>query len=330
MRRLTAALLVLLLTLSLSACSTGSGSKQLKQVSLVLDWYPNAVHSFIYVAQQEGYFKAEGLEVTIKMPAENPTDGIKLVGSGKDTFALYYQPDVLMARAESIPIVAVAAVVRQPLNAITAPTGTGINSPKDLEGKTVGYPSIPLNLNIVNTMVKADGGDPSKVKFQDIGWDLIPAIASQRVDAISGGYINHEYLMFQKEGHKVQYFSPKDFGVPNYYELVLITGEQTAAKDMATIEAFWRALNKGFEKTKADPKAALDVLAAAANKAAPLDMAIETQSMAMLLPMMDDGGKAKFGAQAEADWQKVLDWLTAQGVIKSGLKPADAFRNIVK
>lgn len=330
MRRLTAALLSLLLILSLAACSgSGSGSKELKQVSLVLDWYPNAVHSFIYVAQKEGYFKAEGLDVTIKMPAENPTDGIKLVGSGKDTFALYYQPDVLMARSEGIPIVSVAAVVRQPLNAITAPVGTGISRPKDLEGKTVGYPSIPLNLNIVKTMVKADGGDPAKVKFQDIGWDLIPAVASKKVDAISGGYINHEFLMFQKEGHKVQYFSPKDFGVPNYYELVLITGEQTATKEMATIEAIWRALSKGFEKTKADPKAALDVLAASASKEAPLDLEIETQSMAMLLPMMEAGG-AKFGAQTEADWQKVLDWMTAQGVVKAGLKPADAFRNIVK
>lgn len=71
----------------LTACNSGSGSSGPKKVSLVLDWYPNAVHSFVLAAEQQGFFKAEGLEVEIKMPAENPTDGIKLVGAGKETFA---------------------------------------------------------------------------------------------------------------------------------------------------------------------------------------------------------------------------------------------------
>lgn len=340
MRRWMAGLMALTLSVSLTACgskqdqakggATAEAPKDLKKVSLVLDWYPNAVHSFIYVAQKEGYFKQEGLDVEIKMPAENPTDGIKLVGSGKETFALYYQPDVLVARNEGIPIVSTAAIVRHPLNIVMTSEGSGINSPKDVAGKTMGYPSIDLDLAIVKTMVKTDGGDPSAVKFQDVGFDLIPAITSKRVGAISGGYLNHEKLLLERDGMKVKSFSPTDYGVPNYYELVLITGEQTLQKDPDVANAFWRALDKGFQKTKADPAAALQVLLDAQSKDAPLDKEIETKSLSLLLPLMDENGKVKFGSQSSEDWQKVADWMSGQGLLKGSVKPDEAFKDIEK
>jgi putative hydroxymethylpyrimidine transport system substrate-binding protein len=343
MRRLTAGFLSLTLALSLTAC-TGGGVKEsapssapssapapkaLKKVSLVLDWYPNADQIPLFVAQQEGYFKAEGIDLAIKMPAENPTDGIKLVGAGKETFAFYYQPDVLQARGEGIPVVSVAAVVREPLNVLMAAEGSGINSPKDLEGKTVGYPSSPLSLDLVKTMVKTAGGDPAKVKFQDVGWDLIPAITSKQVPAIIGGYMNHEKLLLEREGQKVKAFSPKEFGVPSFYELVLITGEETVAKDADLVNGFVRAMGKGFDKAKADPKAAVEALVAAQAKDAPLDKDVETQSLNILLPLMEGNG-AKFGSQSLADWQKLADWMKAQGIIKADVKPDEAFRNLVK
>jgi putative hydroxymethylpyrimidine transport system substrate-binding protein len=170
--------LAILCAVAVTACSGGAKSgatkdvatppKELRKVSLVLDWYPNAVHSFIYVAQKEGYFKAEGLDVTIKMPAENPSDGLKLVAAGKETFAIYYQTDTLVARSEGVPIVSVASIVRQPLNVLMVNEASGVNSPKDLAGKKIGYPSIPLDMGLVNTMVRHAGGDPSTIKYQDV------------------------------------------------------------------------------------------------------------------------------------------------------------------
>lgn len=338
MRSWTAGLLSLTLALSLTACSAGTKNaapggapapNALRHVSLVLDWYPNADQIPVFVAQKEGYFKAEGIDLEIKMPAENPTDGIKLVGAGKETFAFYYQPDVLQARGEGIPVVSVAAVVREPLNVLMVADGSGINSPKDLEGKTVGYPSSPLSLDLVKTMVKMAGGDPAKVKFQDVGWDLIPAITSKQVPAIIGGYMNHEQILLEKEGQKVKAFSPKEFGVPSFYELVLITGEETVTKDADLVNAFVRAMGKGFDKAKADPQAAVDALVAAQAKDAPLDKDVETQSLNILLPLMEGNG-AKFGSQSAADWQKLADWMKAQGIIKADVKPDEAFRNLVK
>lgn len=62
-----------------------------------------------------------------------------------------------------------------------------MKSPRDLEGKKIGYPSLPLDEAVVNTMVKSDGGDPSKLNYVDVGWDLIPAMTTEKVDAIIGG-----------------------------------------------------------------------------------------------------------------------------------------------
>ena len=73
-------------------------SKDLKEVSIMLDWYPNAVHSYLYVAQEKGYFEEEGVAVNIQFPA-GPTDPLTLAAAGKVTLGLYYQPDVIMAKA---------------------------------------------------------------------------------------------------------------------------------------------------------------------------------------------------------------------------------------
>lgn len=300
--------------------------RPVRDVSVVLDWYPNAVHSFLYLAQENGYFEQEGLKVTFKMPAENPTDGIKLVGAGRETFALYYQPDVLVARAnEQIPIVSLGAVVRHPLNAVMARQSKGFKSPRDLEGKTVGYPSIPLNLAIVRTMVKSAGGDPDKVTMKDIAWDLIPAVATDKVDAISGGYINHERVLLEKQGIPLTVFRPTDFGVPDYYELVVITGEKTAREDRALVEAFWRAAARGFADMKKDPRHALDVLQKHQAKEFPLDREVEEKSIQILLPLMDPGDGRAFGVQDAATWRQVAEWMKGQGLLKGDVKPDEAF-----
>ena len=104
-------------------------------VSIMLDWYPNAVHSYLYVAQEKGYFEEENIVVTFQFPA-NPTDPLTLAASGKVTMGLYYQPDVKMAKAnEDIPIKAVAAVVREPLNHVVYREDNPIHSPKELVDK---------------------------------------------------------------------------------------------------------------------------------------------------------------------------------------------------
>lgn len=340
------ALLSLLLIgflLTLAGCGGGSGPQAQSQpqgqpqaqprpltpVTLVLDWYPNAVHTFLLTALENGYFRDEGIDLTLRMPAENPTDGIKLVGAGKETFALYYQPDVLVAREQGIPIVSVAAVVRHPLNHPMTPVDSGIASPKDLAGKVVGYPSIPMNIAMIQTMVRTDGGDPQRVTMRDIGWDLIPAIATKNVNAISGGYINHEKILLEKQGIAIRTFDPVQYGVPDYHELLLITGADTLQQDRALVEAFWRAAQKGFAAVKADPEAALDLLEKHQAKEVPIERDVEAESLRMLLPLMDDGGQVAFGRQEPEAWAAVGRWMQSVDLLQEPPQPEQAYVQLV-
>ena len=76
-----------------------SGSDDLQHLTVVLDWYPNALHAFLYEAQEKGYFAEEGLDVDIQSPA-GVNDAMSMVAAGKADIGLYYQQDVIQARAD--------------------------------------------------------------------------------------------------------------------------------------------------------------------------------------------------------------------------------------
>lgn len=287
-----------------------------KQVSIMLDWYPNAVHSYIYVAQEKGYFNEENVELDIQFPA-NPTDPMNLTAAGKVTLGLYYQPDVILAQAnEDIPIKAIASIVREPLNYTVMLEESPIQSPKDLEGKTIGYPGIPLNESLIKTMVTNDGGDYDKVNMIDVGFELESSLVSKRADAVTGTFINHEVPVMNSKGFKTRYFNPVDYGVPNYSEIVLVTSDETWDKERDAIQAFWRAAQKGYEFMVEQPEEALDLLLNNQDQANfPLDKAIETESLNVLLPKMDTEGDA-FGTLDETSWEEVRDWLHEMEMIK--------------
>lgn len=302
-----------------------TGEKELQKVSLMLDWYPNAVHSFLFVAQEKGYFKEQGLDVEIQMPADT-NDPLRLVAAGQIDMAISYQPQVLTARGEDIPVQSFAALVRHPLNQLMVPADGSIQSPKDLANKTIGYPSIPLDEAFIDTMVEADGGEPGKVKMVDIGWDLIPALATKKTDAIIGGYINHEKLLLEKEGHSIRTLNPADYGVPDYYELVMV-GSEIGLKDKPEVfKKFMTAATKAQEFVQDNPKEGLEILLKQEDKSSPLDKEIETKSLEILLPLMD-AGENPFGYQEPETWAKVAQWLEEKQIIKTKLNPEEAYTN---
>ena len=308
------------------SASTGSSSGDNDSLSIMLDWYPNAVHSFIYAAEEKGYFADQGLDVDIQMPADT-NDALKLVAAGKVDLALSYQPQILLARGEGIPVRSIAAVVRHPLVHLMTEKDGNVNTPKDLEGLTVGYSSVPLYEAMVRTMIRQDGGNPDRMNLVDVGFDLIPSLATGQADAIMGGFINHEQLILEKEGHAVESINPVDYGVPDYYELVLTASDEgiEAKKDQLT--RFVKAIQEGQNDVMEHPEEALNILLAHENETSPLDPEIEAKSLDILLPLMTEEGKP-FGWQDASSWENVRKWLVQSELIPDSVKADDAFINL--
>lgn len=300
-----------------------SEGEKLQKVSLMLDWYPNAVHSFLYTALEKGYFEEQGLVVEIQMPADT-NDPLKLVAAGKIDMALSYQPQVLVARSEDIPVKSFAAVVRHPLNQLMVLENSSIQSPKNLVGKKIGYPSIPLDEAIIQTMVKSDGGDAEKVDMVDVGWDLIPAIATKKTDALIGGYINHEKLLLIKEGYPVRTIDPAKYGVPNYYELVLVSSDEKLETNPELFEKFITAVRVSQKYVAEHPEEALSILMEHQDQTSPLEKDIESASLEILLPLMNAKNQP-FGSQDAKTWNTVADWLKEYKVIKEHVNAEEAF-----
>lgn len=324
-------LFVMLVSLVFSGCSSASNNKEdksatkeLKEVNVLLDWYPNAVHSFLYAAEEQGYFKEAGLKVNLITPA-GTDDGIKLVAAGKADLAISYPKQIILARGENIPIKSVGAIVRSSLNQLMVRKDSGVKTLKDLEGKKVGYASFDIDKETVKAMVAQAGGDPSKVEFVDVGYDLMPGIETKQVDAIIGGYINHEKILLEKKGIELETFAPSDFGVPNNYELAFVASDDAIKNNNDTIQAFLGAAKKGFEYTQKNPDKALDLILKAQNESFPLDEETEKKSLEILLPLMENES-GKFLSQDKENWNNNIKWLKDKNLLQADVDSKDVFQ----
>lgn len=176
-------------------------------------------------------------------------------------------------------------------------------------------------------MVESDGGDSTKLNYVDIGWDLIPAMTTSKVDAIIGGYVNHEKPLLEKEGMKLTSFDPSEYGVPDYYELVLTASEAGLESKSEAFKKFIDAAAKGQQYTVEHPAQSLQGLLDLQSDNFPLDAEIEKQSLDILLPLMDAGSEP-FGSQTEESWSSVINWLSEHGQLAKPIKAEDAFRNL--
>ena len=330
-KKIIAMAIVLSLSLSAVACSGGGDTAKtdLKDFDLVLDWYPNAIHSFIYEAIDKGYYEEEGLNINIRFPS-NTNDAISLTAAGKADVGIYYLHYVIDAYAnQDIPIKSIGAVVQEPLSVILSLKDENIKEPKDLVGKTMGASDSELNRLYIKTMLKNQGVSSDDVKVIDVGFDLMSAMTTGNVDVTLGCMVNHEVPQMEKEGFEVNYFDPSDYGVPASYELIFVTGEKQLENERETLEAFLRATKKGFEAMKSDPDGALDTLLKYQNEENfPLDRDVEEKSMEILLPAMEKEN-APFLSQSEEIWQNNIDWLYNEGFIKEKIKPSDVMENLL-
>ena len=300
-----------------TAQDTDAANGELRELTVVLDWYPNALHAFLYQAEQAGYFAEEGLTVNIQSPA-GVNDAMSMVAAGKADIGLYYQQDVIQARVEqNVPVKSIAAVVQAPLNIVLSLKEKDITEPADLVGKTIGYAGTELSEALIHSIMKESGQDPSSVEMIDVGFDLMSSMVTGNVDATIGCLVNHEVPQMEKEGFEVNYFFPDDFGVPQYYEGIFLANDDMIENEPEVLAGFLRGCQKGFEDFKNDTDAVLQVLLDNQDESNfPLDPDVEKQSCQTLLPLMETADAA-FLSQSEACWQENIDWMYEEGLIST-------------
>ena len=298
-----------------SASQTGGTDGELRELNVVLDWYPNALHAFLYDAIEKGYYEEEGLKVNIQFPS-NTNDAISLVAAGQAEIGLYYQQDVIIARAnQDVPVKSIGAVVQAPLNIVLSLAEKDIHSPEDLVGKTIGYAGTELSEALIRSIMAYVGADSSDVEMIDVGFDLMSSMTTGNVDATIGCLVNHEVPQMEEEGFAVNYFELDDYGVPTYYEGVFLASDEMIQNEPEVLQAFLRASAKGFADVKNDPAGGLQTLLDNQNEENfPLSETVEQKSLETLLPLMETAD-APFLSQSEACWQENVDWLLEQGLI---------------
>lgn len=325
MKRFVAMLLTLCL---LMAGICYADEKPLKEIDVVLDWYPNALHAFMYVAIEKGYYAEEGLKVNIRFPS-NANDAIALVAAGRADIGLYYQQDVIQVRAnQTVPVKSIGAVVQAPLNIVLSLADKNITSPHDLVGKTIGYAGTELSEALIRSIMENVGADYSDVTMIDVGFDLMSSMTTGNVDATIGCLVNHVVPQMEEEGFSVNWFDLEDYGVPTYYEGVFLANDRMIANDPETLSAFLRASARGFADMQANPEEALQLLLANQNEENfPLSETVERQSMTVLLPLMETEDAA-FLTQSDACWQENIDWMRQQGLIDGEVTVDDVRVNL--
>jgi putative hydroxymethylpyrimidine transport system substrate-binding protein len=292
---------------------------------LMLDYFPNADHAGIYAARATGAYERAGLDVEI-IPPPDPSAPLKLLLAGKADVAISYEPELLLARDKGARLVAVGALVQKPLTSLMALGKAGIRTPQDLRGKRVGTAGIPYQSAYLETILEAAGVDPGSVRETNVGFNLVPAMLSGKVDATLGAFWNYEGTDLQRRGRDPVIQRMERLGVPTYDELVFVARRADLDQDFgARLRRFMQATARGHAALKDDPAAALDGLLEADKG---LDRGLQEAVVKATLPVFFPSDPERpFGYQDPVEWQRYADWMLERGLITRRQSAAQAATN---
>ncbi len=280
------------------------GPKGATDLSLMLDFFPNADHAGIYAAKAGGHFENAGLKVDIRPPPD-PASPIKQVAAGRVDLAVSYEPELLRARDQGLKVISVAALVREPLSSIISLPAAKIRSPKDLAGKEVGYAGIDYQAAYLRTILLNAGVDPASVKVRDVGFALSPALLTKKVDAVIGAFWNYEGTDLRLKKKRPQIIRVNEAGVPTYDELVLVANESALKRDDQKLRAFIGALARGTRDLEKNPDKAIQGLL---DDNPDLDPKLQRAVVKVTLPLFLPPEGKPFGYQDPKEREAFAAW----------------------
>jgi NitT/TauT family transport system substrate-binding protein/putative hydroxymethylpyrimidine transport system substrate-binding protein len=250
------------MAIAIAGCGGDDETSTPPQVTVGLDFTPNAAHAGIYAAARIGADTDNGLRIRIRPPAGGSPDSLKLLATGRADIGVLDIHDLGLALERGADVVAVGALVQRPLAAVIARRDSGVTRPRELEGRRVGVAGLPSDDAVLRAVVEHDGGEFDDVGRVTIGFGAVANLLAGKVDAATA-FWNAEGVVLRERGLRTREFRVDDFGAPPYPEVVLVVQRETLEERRSDIAAAVRAIAAGTEEALADREATVREIAAA-------------------------------------------------------------------
>ncbi|MBN1450006.1 MAG: ABC transporter substrate-binding protein [Anaerolineales bacterium] len=315
---------LVLLGALVTACSggagTGSGNEALIHVKLPLGYIPNIQFAPLYVSVEKGYFREAGIEIEFDYSFE--TDAVALVGADELQFAVVSGEQVLLARAQGLPVAYVAAWYQQYPVAVVSKAEQGILTPADLKGKKIGLPGLyGANYIGLEALLFSAGLSDADVTLDSIGFNQVEALATDQEQAVSV-YAANEPVQLRAQGYEVN-----EIRVADHVQLAsngLITNEKTIAANPELVERIVSAFLKGMADVIANPDEAYELSKAHIPNLAEADEAVQKEVLARSIELWK---AERLGFSDAQSWQNMQDTLLKMGLLDKALELDKAFTN---
>ena len=232
------------------------------KIKFILNWKYYGPQAWFFLAQDKGYFKAEGLEVEFDQGDGSPGAPTKVAAGAYDA-GFGDLPTVIQLAAQrpaEAPI-GVYMMYSNPPYVIAVKKSSGIVKPKDLEGKTIGGPANDGALRLWPAFAKTAGIDASKVKIENMTANLREQMLQRgQIDA-AFGFLQTIWFSAKAIGidpaKDLHFIFYAEYGLPLYSNSVVVSKKLAKEKPEA-VKGLVRAINKAFHEVRANPEAGMD------------------------------------------------------------------------
>src|SRR5246127_2288931 len=254
------------LSLVFAVASVVAAKAETKNVKIMMDWIIQGTHAPFFVAQDKGYFKADGVTVDTIDAGKGATNVAVAVAGGVYQFGWVDLPSMIRFNAANpaSPLLAVYVSFDETPLAVITRKAAGIRKPADLDGKKIaGGPGTAVH-DTISILLKAANAENVKINWMAVQPQLFgPMLKRGDVDG-TGGFTNSNIPAALEIGFTLDdlyVIKYSDFGA-DMYGLALVTTKKFADENPETVRGVVKALNQGTKDTIAAPQKALDVLKA--------------------------------------------------------------------
>lgn len=295
----------------------------LDKVTLRLDWVYGSEHAPIFLARDKGFFKKEGIDLTI-LPGQGSTVTVKLVGNGNEEFGYAAADQGLMAYAKGLPVVSTAVILQKNPGSIIFPKSTGIKKLTDLYGKTLGVPFLSVGEKQWRYVEKFNKIDASKIHEVATDRNIAAMIEAKKVDAAIAFFFN-DGLKVESDGTPMDWILMSDVGLP-IYSTALITNENVIKKNPDLVKRFTKAFVEGWTYSLTHEKEALDAFLKDNPTVDPKYSAMKLPEV-LKLTQTEDTQKHGIGYSTPEKWEAMQKALLDMGIMTTPVEISKVFTN---